>query len=94
MATRSKADAAELVSEGVEESRSGYGALVGWTHQDLGDRLVVRLQSTCRSSTDAQLPIDEFHYMMTKNQAAVLANYLFGLSGKLPQHKPRFRWFR
>lgn len=76
------------------ESRSGYGALVGWTHQDLGDRLVVRLQSKLRPSDPADAPIDEFHYMMTKSQAAVLANYLFGISERLPQHKRRFRWFR
>lgn len=67
---------------------------MGWTHQDLGDRIVVRLQSKCRSSDEPDAAADEFHYVMTKSQAAVLANYLFGLSGRLPQHKRRFRWFR
>ena len=71
-----------------------YGALADWTHQDLGDRVVVCLQSKGPPSPDSEAPLDEFHYMMTKNQAAVLANYLFGLSGRLPQQKPRFRWFR
>jgi hypothetical protein len=76
------------------ETQRGYGALVGWTHQDLGDRLVVRLQSKLRPSDPASAPVDEFHYLMTKSQAAVLANYLFGISDRLPQHKRRFRWFR
>ena len=72
----------------------GYGALVGWTHQDLGERLVVRMQSKQRFSGDDSDEIDEYHYVMTKNQAAVLANYLFSISGRLPQQKSRLRWFR
>lgn len=72
----------------------GFGALVGWTHQDLGDRVMLRLQSRHRSGGSKTDPVDEFHYILTKNQAAVLANFLFGVSGKLPQPKRRVRWFR
>ncbi|ANY19307.1 hypothetical protein A6F68_00778 [Tsuneonella dongtanensis] len=71
-----------------------FGALVGWKHQDLGDRVVVCMQSKHSSGGAPSDPVDEFHYIMTKNQAAVLANYLFTLSGRLPQAKRRFRWFR
>ena len=72
----------------------GYGALVGWTHQDLGDRVVVRMQSKQRFNAEDGDDLDEYHYVMTKNQAAVLANYLFSISGRLPQQKSRLRWFR
>lgn len=69
-----------------------YGALVGWSHQDLGDRVMVRLQSTRSSEKGSDETLDEFRYFMTKNQAVVLANYLYGISGRLPQAKKR-RWF-
>lgn len=71
----------------------GSGALVGWTHQDLGEKVMLRLQSKHRPVADPS-EVDEFRYLMTKNQAAVLANYLFGISGMLPQPKRRMRWFR
>ncbi len=68
-----------------------FGALVGWTHDDLGDRVMVCLQSKRPGQTDADA--DETRYLMTKNQAAVLANHLFVISGRLPQPKRRWRWF-
>ena len=71
-----------------------FGALVGWDHQDLGDRIMVRLQSTQTSGTDADKQIDEFRYFMTKNQAVVLANYLYSISDRLPQAKRKKGWFR
>ena len=71
----------------------GFGALVGWTHQDLGERIMLRLQSKHRAADDGS-DLDEFLYLMTKSQAAVLANYLYGISGKLPQPKRRRSWFR
>jgi len=70
-----------------------FGALVGWAHENLGDRVMVMLQSTRRSGLGAGDPVDEFRYFMTKNQAVVLANYLYGISGRLPPTKRRSRWF-
>lgn len=70
-----------------------FGALVGWTHQDLGERLMIRLQSTRRQGPETELPVDEFHYVMTKNQAVVLAQYLYSISGRLPQPGRKRRWF-
>jgi hypothetical protein len=67
-----------------------HGALVGWTHEDLGDRVMVCLQS--KRSENAQGVADEVRYFMTKNQAAVLANALFAMSGRLPAPRRR-RWF-
>jgi hypothetical protein len=67
-----------------------HGALVGWTHEDLGDRVMVCLQSKRHGSAAGEA--DEMRYLMTKNQAAVLANHLFAASGLLPPPKRR-RWF-
>jgi len=71
-----------------------FGALVGWDHQDLGDRLMVRLQSTQTPGLEAGKQLDEFRYFMTKNQAVVLANFLFSISDRLPQAKRKKGWFR
>jgi hypothetical protein len=71
-----------------------FGALVGWTHENLGDRVVVRLQSIRKAALAADEAPDEFRYFMTKNQAAVLANYLYSISDRLPQPRRRWSWFR
>ena len=61
-----------------------------WTHHDLGDRLNLRLQ--CAKSTRRGAPdeIDSHYMMMTKNQAAILANYLLKIAGQTPPkpHQP------
>ena len=72
----------------------GFGALVGWTHENLGDRVVVRLQSTRKAGLAPEEAPDEFRYFMTKNQAVVLANYLYSISDRLPQPRRKWRWFR
>ncbi|WP_126176844.1 hypothetical protein [Tsuneonella rigui] len=71
-----------------------FGALVGWDHQDLGDRVMVRLQSTQHADLGSDSTLDEFRYFMTKNQAVVLANYLYSISERLPQAKRKRGWFR
>ncbi len=70
-----------------------FGALVGWTHHDLGERVMIKLQSTRQHLAEGEAP-DEFHYLMTKNQAAVLGQYLYSLSGRLPAPAKKRRWFR
>ena len=83
-----------MTKEANGSSAEDFGALVGWSHQDLGDRLMVRLQSARSPVQGRDTPLDEFRYFMTKNQAVVLANYLYTLSGRLPQAKRRrWRWF-
>lgn len=79
-------------SQGADAER--FGALVGWIHEDLGDRVVVRLQSIRQPRREADAPVDEFRYFMTKNQAVVLANYLYTISDRLPQPRRKWRWFR
>jgi len=71
-----------------------FGALVGWTHENLGDRVVLKVQSTRKHALTKDEVPDEFRYFMTKNQAVVLANYLYSISDRLPQPRRRWRWFR
>ena len=76
------------------DSPADFGALVGWDHQDLGDRVMVRLQSTQAPGLGADKQLDAFRYFMTKNQAVVLANYLYSISDRLPHAKRKKGWFR
>ena len=55
-----------------------HGALLGWKHVDLGDKVMLVVQSTCSPGDD----LDELRLLMTKNQALVLGNYLTQISGK------------
>ena len=65
-----------------------HGALVGWTHHALGDRLVVTIETVASmNAADAHQP-DVFRIMMTRNQAAILGSYLVGKSG-LQQPRPQ-----
>ena len=82
--------------DNIERQRADqFGALVGWGHENLGDRLMIKLQSTRNRRQEPDQPVDEFCYFMTKNQAVVLANYLYSLSDRLPRtEKRKWRWFR
>jgi len=69
-----------------------HGALVGWTSQDLGDRIVLNLQTFANTQDSASQMADRSAVFMTKSQAAVLANYLLKAAGMQPP-TPRKRWF-
>ncbi len=59
-----------------------HGALVGWTHQDLGNRVLLCVESV-RTPEDAKNHSpDVTRVLMTKKQAAVLGDFLLGLSGE------------
>jgi hypothetical protein len=65
-----------------------YGALVGWTSQRAGDRLTLRLQSVTKPPPHKAEDVQSQIYVLDRNQAAQLANYLFEMSG---QSKPSKR---
>ncbi|MGN6495975.1 MAG: hypothetical protein ACTHK5_01355 [Tsuneonella sp.] len=75
-----------------QDDEAPFGVLVGWDHQDLGDRVMVRLQSTQAPGLGADKRLDEFRYFMTKNQAAVLANFLFDVSGRIKPAERKRTW--
>ena len=65
------------------------GALVGWKIDDLGPRLVLKLQTMHRSEDDDK-ELRERAILLDRNQATLLANYLYEVTG---QSKPRRRGF-
>lgn len=67
------------------------GALVGWKANDLGKRLVLRLQ-TMHPTDEGDKELIERAVLMDRNQAVVLANFLYEMTG---QSKPQRRsWIR
>ncbi|TNE54075.1 MAG: hypothetical protein EP341_05965 [Sphingomonadales bacterium] len=65
------------------------GALVGWKIDDLGQRMVLHLQTMHRAeTTDKELR--ERAVLLDRNQATLLANYLYEVTG---QSKPKRRGF-
>jgi hypothetical protein len=69
-----------------------HGALVGWTHTDLGSQLLVCLESVQTRTAAEQHDPDVVRLLMTKSQAAVLGTWLMRASGHQPA--PRTGWFR
>jgi hypothetical protein len=65
-----------------------HGALVGWTHHAMGDRLLVKIE-TVQSVQDAKdRRPDVLQVMMTRNQAAILGSYLVSRSGLQQPARP------
>ena len=71
-----------------------YGALVGWGHHDAGDRVMLRIESVRSTEAADKHDPDMFRVLMTKQQAAVLGNYLVQLSGQTPVDPKSQGWFR
>lgn len=70
------------------DEQESYGVLVGWSHHPMGARLDLKLQCVQSTRALAQDAIDTHHFVMTRDQAAVLANYLFKIAGTTPP-RPR-----
>lgn len=71
-------------------SRQETGVVVGWTHQDLGSSLDLRIQSATSKQALNEKRIDSHHFLMTHNQALLLAKYLLDATGQTlpPKVKP------
>ena len=69
-----------------------HGALVGWAHQELGDRLMVKIETVTSTKAAESFSPDVLRIMMTRNQAAILGGYLLGNSGLQPAVRPG--WIR
>lgn len=70
-----------------------YGALVGWEHQELGDRIFLSVQSVQTVASAEQGDIDIFRLLMTRQQAGILGEYLLKAAGQQRNRKER-GWFR
>ena len=76
------------------ETIDSYGALVGWTHHDAGERIMLRLEGVRSTEAADRHDPDLFRFLMTKQQAAVLGNYLLELCGQTPVGPDDRSWFR
>ena len=66
------------------------GALVGWKANNLGSRIVLNMQTMHQSDGDGDKEMRERAILLERNQAVLLANYLYEITG---QSKPRRRSF-
>jgi hypothetical protein len=67
-----------------EPNQETFGVLVGWAHHGSAGKLDLTLQCIQSSRHEDAGAIDDHHIVMTSSQAAVLANYLFQISGQSP----------
>jgi hypothetical protein len=79
---------------GEREHGDTFGVLVGWTHTEFNGRLDLRLQTLQSTRREADDVPDSHHFMMTRSQAAVLANYLYQISGQTPPIPRKRGWLR
>ena len=61
-----------------------YGVLVGWVSQALGNRVSLHMQSVAKGPPHKGEDVQTQVYLMDKNQAAQLANYLFEIANTTP----------
>ena len=72
-----------------EQAREDHGALVGWKAQSIGDNLVLQIQSLTRDTRDAQGEPRCFDYVLNRNQAVQLGNFLFEITGQTAPKRRR-----
>jgi hypothetical protein len=71
------------------------GVIIGWTHHDLGTSIDLRIQSAASQQALNDKDIDSHHFLMTHNQALLLAKYLLDATGqKLPARQKPALWRR
>lgn len=73
-------------------ANEGYGVLVGWRHEEVGGRLILKIESVRSLEQSERHDIDTQHLVMSHNQAAVMANYLFHISRQSPPLMPKRGW--
>lgn len=75
-----------------QDNSDNFGVVVGWTSDDLDTKIMLKIQSVRSAQSSADQDVQSFHYFLTKNQAAVLGNYLVQVSGLLPPQRHRRTW--
>ena len=69
------------------------GVVVGWTHNDLGTSIDLRLQSAHSKQALDEKRVDSHHFLMTHNQALLPAKYLLDMTGQvLPARQKPSIW--
>ncbi len=78
-----------------QSDHESYGVLVGWSHSEFTGRIDLRLQTIQSTREASPGESDSHHFMMTPNQAGLLANYLFEITHRSPPRRRSWlaRWF-
>jgi len=85
---------AKMKSES-DEPVEHRGVVVGWTHNDLGTSIDLRIQSTVSRAALDENRVDGHHFLMTHSQALMLAKFLLDATGQsLPQKGKPSLWRR
>jgi hypothetical protein len=85
---------AKMKSES-DEPAEHRGVVVGWTHNDLGTSIDLRIQSTVSRAALDENRVDGHHFLMTHSQALMLAKFLLDATGQsLPQKGKPSLWRR
>jgi hypothetical protein len=71
-----------------------FGVLVGWRHHDSSQGINLSLQSARSQAAWSHGTIDTRHYLMTRNQALLLARYLLEATGQTLPEAVRPRGWR
>lgn len=71
-----------------------HGALVGWRSEDLGSRIVLRVESVSTPPPHGAEDVRTFLYMLSKQQALQLATELYRLADARPPAPRKRGWFR
>ena len=67
---------------GATPALEDFGVLIGWTHRDGPQGISLAMQSAATQVAWAAREIDRRHYLMTRNQALLLARYLLEATGQ------------
>jgi hypothetical protein len=70
------------------------GVVVGWTHNGLGSSIDLRIQSAVSQKALDESQVDSHHFLMTHNQALLLAKYLLDATGQTLPPKARLPLWR
>lgn len=75
----------------VGERADHYGVLVGWSHTPCGVGINLKVQSAVSQSDLREGKIDAHNFLMTRNQALLLARYLLDSTDQSiePLERPR-----
>ncbi|MFC4293500.1 hypothetical protein ACFO0A_00350 [Novosphingobium tardum] len=71
-----------------------FGVLVGWTHSPTPHGISLKLQSTESQQQLDRNEVDERHFLLTRNQALLVARYLLEATGQSLEQDSAVRGWR
>ena len=73
---------------GGDQGGTRCGVIVGWVHHPVGNGIDLALQSAVSAEALARDEVNTHHFLMTRNQALLVANYLLDATGQtLPRRR-------